>query len=294
MAVSEEMKNHLGGNTYLGVFLTITNKSGDVLRVWNGTRNKLIGGNTFYAYPVAPSRIQSKNGLQADNFEITAIYSGLFDAATLRAKKWMGARVEYEVRDYKRPDLGYAERRVAYIGQTEVGKFAARPELKSLGAKLSQTVGNSFQAQCDVIELGDARCGVNLDGVTANGFSITTLAHVVAPVLNRQQFSVAFDESIKPAEPSVSLAADDLFERGKIKFLSGANAGTEMLILTNTGNGLTLYLPLFRTAAPGDQIQVITGCNRKIAVCRGTYANALRNRSYFMLPGRSKALNFPD
>lgn len=436
MPVSESMKEHLQGNTSLSVFLTITARDGDTLRVWNGTRNKTIGGNVFYAYPVAPSRLQTKNGLTADNFEITAVYSGLFTAATMRAKKWMGARVVYETRDYRLPELGYAERRVTYIGQTEAGRFAAKTELKSLGNKLSQPVGRTYQALCDVVELGDARCGVDLDDNTADGYRIKSTGTVAAPVLNRQQFSVLFDSPIYQGIPGLrgkyyagnnfenfifertdaavnfeygaaapdarlpadnfsirwegtvtpqfsetytfsvehddgirlwvdnlttplidswtvngthtgnialtadvpvqirldfrdhvsvakvilrwssaslplevipqsrllapppaggtSTAPDDLFERGKIKFLTGANAGAEMLILTNAANDVTLYLPLFYTPQVGDQIEVITGCNRKIAVCRDRYANALRNRSVYMLPGRSKVLAFPQ
>lgn len=292
MSVSVEMKNHLqSGLTHLAVFLTIISKDGEVLRVWNGTRNKIVDGETFYAFPVAPSRLQQKNGLQADNFEITATYTGLFNSATLRSKKWMGAKVVYEVRDYKMPWLGYAERRVAYLGQTETGKFAAKPELKSLGAKLSQPVGQTCQALCDVEELGDLRCGVDLEGETETGYKIKTRAHVTA-VSNRQQFTIAFDEPIKPAEPLVSLAPDDLFERGKITFLTDNNAGAEMMILTNAGNGLTLYLPMFYNIAIGTEIRITTGCNRKITVCRDVYGNAARNRSVYMLPGRSKVLKF--
>jgi uncharacterized phage protein (TIGR02218 family) len=190
-------------------------------------------------------------------------------------------------------DLGYAERRVAYVGQTESGKFAAKPEIRSLAAKLSQPVGNTYQPLCDVVELGDERCGVDLEGTTADGYRITTTAHVTA-VANRQQITIAFDEDIKPSEPVVTLAPDDLFERGKIQFKSGKNAGAEMLIITNAGNDLTLYLPMFYPIEENDQIVVVTGCNRKIAVCRDRYANAERNRSFFMLPGRSKVLKFPD
>jgi uncharacterized phage protein (TIGR02218 family) len=294
MSVSEAMKVHLSGNCHLACFLKITSKSGEVLNVWNGTRNKIVGGELYYAYPLAPSRLQSSNGLSADNLEATAVYSGLFNAATLRAKKWLGARVEYQILDYKRFDLGYAERRVGFLGQTETGKFAAKAEVKSLIGKLSEPVGLTYQKDCDVVRLGDARCKVDLNGITQQGFKITMPAIITAPVLNPQQFSVQFSGDIKPSDPAITIVPDDFYEFGEIEFVSGANAGARQQILTNAGNDLTTYLPLFYNVAPGDQLILIAGCNRKITVCRDKYNNALNNRSFFMLPGRSRIFKFPD
>ena len=51
---------------------------------------------------------------------------------------------------------------------------------------------------------------------------------------------------------------------------------------------------MFYNIAVGTQVQVIAGCNRKYTTCRDLYANALRNRSFFILPGRSKVLKFPE
>ncbi len=196
MPVSPEMKTHLNGNTSLGVFMKITSLGGDVLRVWNGTRNKIVGGELFYAFPLAPSQLQTSNGLKPDNLEAASIYSGLFNAATLRNKKWQNARVEYRVLDYKNFDLGYAERRSGFLGEATVGKHSANIELKSLSKKLSEPFGFTYQEDCNVIELGDDRCKVDLTGYTADGFKMVLNAHVVTPVLNPQQFSVEFDEAI--------------------------------------------------------------------------------------------------
>lgn len=281
------------GTTALCVFLKITARDNTVLRVCNSTRNKIVDGETYYAYPVAPSRLQATNGLKADNLEVTAIYSELFNAATLRQKKWSGARVEYRVMNFRDFSMGHAERRVGFLGEVDVGQFAAVPELLSLSSKLEQPIGRTFKSDCDVVKLGDARCKVNLAGNTADGWKITVSAHV-GIVLNRQQFTVVFDEPVKPAEPSITLVPDSLYELGDVLFLSGANAGAEAQIMNNTGNGLTLYLPVAGTIAPGDELTLITGCNRKIAVCRDRYANAINNKSFYCLPGQDKIFNVPQ
>lgn len=195
MPITTAMKNYLKGNLHhLAVFLKITAKDGSVIRVWNGTRAKIIPGDgTYLAFPISPSKLQQSAGLKADNLEVAAVYAGAFTKAALRARKWEGARCEYAVYNYKDFSMGYAERRVGFLGRTEIGKFSAKPELISLSSKLAQPVGQSFNADCDVEELGDTRCGVDLNGFTADGFRIRTTG-TVASVSNRQQFSVNFSE----------------------------------------------------------------------------------------------------
>ena len=48
------------------------------------------------------------------------------------------------------------------IGQVRRGRLAFVAEVRSLAHLLNQTVGRTFQHACDA-ELGDARCGVDLD-----------------------------------------------------------------------------------------------------------------------------------
>ena len=48
------------------------------------------------------------------------------------------------------------------IGQVRRGRLAFVAEVRSLAHVLNQTVGRTFQHACDA-ELGDARCGIDLD-----------------------------------------------------------------------------------------------------------------------------------
>lgn len=425
------MKNYLMGTTTLAVFLKITPRDGSTpIRVWNGTRNKVIAEDgTYLAYPLSPSRLQQSAGLKADNLEIAATYAASFTASTLRARKWEGARVDYAVYNYKDFSIGYAERRTGFVGRTEVGKFAAKPELISLSAKLNQPVGRTFNAECDVLELGDSRCGVDLNGFTRTGYRIKTTA-TVAVVTNRQQFSVNFvdamvrglrgryyqgtnfdtliveknDQSIDfdfgesaplPGMPSnefsirwegtitplfsetytfsvehddgvrlwvdnvatplidqwgtlgthtatialtagtpynfklefkdevsvskvklrwsstsqslqiipvtafvpaggVSAVYDNIYHRGRARFLSGANVDFTAQILTNTGSAMTLYLPLFYMPALGDSVELIVGCDRTINACRDIFGNGLNFQGFFTIPGTSKVFKIPE
>lgn len=291
--ISDEMIEHLSGSVTLAVFLKITAADGDVLAVWNGTRNKILDGITYYAYPITPSRMQATKDLKPDNLEVTAVYSDLFSSKTLRSKKWSGARVEYRVMNYKDLSMGPAERRVGFIGQVKIGKYSATPELLSLSSKLAQPVGRTFQSDCDVVELGDARCAVDLSGLTQDGYKIQVTATVEASV-NRQQFYVTFNENIKPASPSITIPPDDLYERGRCEFLTGENAGATEQILTNIGGGITLFNAAFYKIQAGDRLRLTTGCSRKIDVCRDRYGNGENYRGFFCLPGRGKLLKIPE
>jgi len=292
MPISEAMQSHLNGTTSLAVFMKITAKDGTVLRVCNTTRNKIVDGETYFAYPLQPSQLQATNGLKPDNLEITAVYSGLFTAATLRAKKWLGARVEYRVMNYRDFLMGHALRRTGFVGETKIGKISAQPELKSLSQKLSEPVGLTYLETCNA-DLGDARCGVDLTGNTVTGYRMRINAHVTA-VLNRQQFTVAFDQTIKPADAAVLLAPDGFYKEGKYEFTSGGNDEAAGHIISNSGNGITLLLPLFYSLEIGDTLQLTVGCDRRINTCRDLFNNVVNNRSFYMLPGREKLLRIPD
>ena len=61
------------------------------------------------------------------------------------------------------------------IGQVRRGRLAFVAEVRSLAHVLNQTVGRTFQHACDA-ELGDARCGVDLDDPAYKGTgSVTAL-----------------------------------------------------------------------------------------------------------------------
>ena len=293
MPVSAEMKAHLQGTITLGTFIKVTAKDGTVLRVWNGTRNKIVDGETYLAYPLTPSRLEAAKNLKADNMEMMAVYADQFTARHLRARRWQGARVEYQILNYNDFTMGYAERRVMYLGKSTVGKHAGTVEMMSLSSKLSEPVGQVCNKDCDVLRLGDTRCGVDLEGTDEDGFAISIDAEITA-VTNKQQITVAFDGDIEPSTPATVTAPNQLFRRGTFEFTSGDNDGAEGLILTNTGNALTLYLPLHYTPEVGDTLTLVSGCDRKINTCRDKFANAERYRGFPFLPGRSRLFKLPE
>jgi uncharacterized phage protein (TIGR02218 family) len=293
MSVSNAMKDHLKGTTTLAVFVKMTAADGDIIAVTNASKNKIINGLEYKSIPLSPTQLQSTQGLKADNLELVTILGGLYTSATLRARKWVGAKVEYAVYNYKDFAMGYATRKIGYIGDTELGKFTAKPEILSLSNKLTQPVGFSMLETCNVVRLGDSRCKLDLNGNTVDGYRLRINA-TITQVVNKQQFAVSFNSPIKPANSAILTAPDDLFHGGTVEFTSGQNDGLETLILANEANGITIFLPTFYNIAVGDTVQLTVGCNRTIKQCVEKFNNGENNRSFWMLPGRTKLFKLPE
>ena len=151
---------------------------------------------------------------------------------------------------------------------------------------MDQTVGENVMEDCQVARLGDARCGVDLTGVTSDaGLAITSTATVTA-VTDRQQFTVSNDQ--------IAVIPDNFFYKGHAVWATGANAGDDLEIMSNAGGLVTLLFPTLADIAGGDTLTMITGCDRTRAQCRDKFANAKRFRGFPDLPGRQKLLKFPD
>jgi len=284
MPVSAEMKTHLQGTATVNVFVTITAKDGSVVRFNNGTRNKIIGGNTYYAIPLDPSQLKSTSSLNPDNADVEIILTGLLSRANLIAGKWAGARVEYETYNYMDFTMGVAEKRIFYLGNVEVGRYTAKPELNSLMQKLNEQTGFTQLETCNA-QFGDSRCAKSLAGNTEDGHPIRQTA-VVTAVTNRQQFEVNYDTD--------DTIPNDFYREGLCEFITtGSNVGFDVKILANTSNALTLFVPAPFTIAVNDIVRLTTGCDKLRTTCRDKFNNIINNRSFWMLPGRSKLVTLP-
>jgi hypothetical protein len=102
------------------------------------------------------------------------------------------------------------------IGQIRRGRLAFVAEVRSLAHVLGQTVGRTFQASCDAA-LGDARCGVNLEGPAFKGTG------AVIDVLRDRAFT---------ASGLASFAAG-WFAFGLVEWSTGANAGRRVEVLSH-------------------------------------------------------------
>jgi uncharacterized phage protein (TIGR02218 family) len=285
------MQAHLQGTTSLCTLVKLTERRldgtlGESISVCNNDFDVAYLGDTYRAIYLEPSQLQSTAGLTPDNAEITTPVSEEFSSADVRGHRWLGARVEINVINYEDVSMGPALRKIGSLGESTVGRFAIKTELRSLAQMLNQTIGDMVTEHCRCSELGEPLCGVHLDGLTAQGDPITA-AGIVTAVTDKQQFTVSLNSgTFNPA--------NDFYLKGRALWTSGANEDLRESVLWNTGNQVTLFLPMRRAIQVGDTLSLIAGCDRKRATCRDKFANAKRFRGFPDLPGRDRLFTFPQ
>jgi uncharacterized phage protein (TIGR02218 family) len=225
-----------------------------------------LGGATFESSAgLAPGRATVEGAISLE----------AVSDADLDAGMWDGARVDVWRVDWQAP-----EHRVRiWSGRlSEVMRQGARfaAELVSLKADLERPVGRVYARNCDA-DVGDARCGVDLDDPAFRGGGFATEA--LGPKLMRVSGVAGFD--------------DGWFEGGVLMWSSGANAGTVARVVRHAGEEIELAAaPRFAIAA-ADTFVVTAGCNKRFATCAAKFSNRDNFRGFPHMPGPDAVLAGP-
>jgi uncharacterized phage protein (TIGR02218 family) len=227
------------------------------------------------------SAIEGQLGLSVSNLEVQGALSA--DALTeddLHAGRYDDAAVTIYLVNW-----GDVSQRVILragnLGQVSRGKLAFSAELRGLAAKLDQPAGRVFQRSC-AWDLGDARCGVDLNGAGRTGVG------AVSQVIDAFEFF---------ASGLAGIAAGAL-ARGRLGWTSGANAGLAVEIKAHSADGGTsrvaLALPMGIGVAVGDAFTATVGCDRALSTCRDRFGNALNFGGFPHMPGTDFAMSYPN
>jgi uncharacterized phage protein (TIGR02218 family) len=218
---------------------------------------------------MVPSSVERSVALDPDTVELGGILtSESLSEADLAAGRWDGARLTLFAVDW-----------TGTGGEVVTGDTV--PLIRgSLGAVA--TMGGEFQAElrgpttvldAAVIEMtspdcraafGDPRCRVDLAGRT-----------VMVPVASSAGESVTLTQPV----------AADLYAFGRLRWLSGANAGASTVILSNSTTLITLADAPSFAVLPGDRAELTQGCDRRLSTCRDRFANAVNFQGEPHLPG---------
>ena len=165
------------------------------------------------------------------------------------------------------------------IGQIRRGRLAFVAEVRSLAHVLGQTVGRTFQASCDA-ELGDARCGVDLEDPAFKGTG------AVIDMLRDRAFTAA----------GLGGFASGWFAFGTIEWTGGANAGRKTEVLGHDVIDdvavLTLLEAPVRPIAAGDAFTARAGCDKRIETCAVKFGNVVNFRGFPHIPGQDTILRY--
>ena len=237
-----------------------------------------VAGLCYAAAPgMTPSAISAGLGLEVATMEFAgALSSGAMTEADLAAGRFDGARLDIFMVDWTAPNggilpvargtLGAVERALTRDG----GSFTAT--VRGPTAALEATAIETCSPMCRA-ELGDRRCGVDLVPLT--------------------MLATAASGSSAAAVTVAGVAALDRFVDGRLRCLSGGNAGLDARIAGVAGSAVTLVEALPFTVIAGTRLELREGCDKRIATCAARFANAVNFRGEPHVPGSDVLTRFP-
>jgi uncharacterized phage protein (TIGR02218 family) len=260
------------GATTLAWCWRLTRRDGAVLGFTDHDRDLAFDDTTFAAATgFTATEIKDAAGLSVDNLEVESALSatslneddlaaGLFDDAAIEI--WRVNWVDTAQRVLMRSGS---------LGEVRRAGSAFTAEVRGLAHYLQQPKGRLFQYGCDA-DLGDARCGVDLDDPDLSA------AGTVIAASSQRRFSVAGLDDFE----------GDWFARGLLTFTTGANAGRSQEVRRHI-LGAPVVIELWQSFAhaigPGDAFTITAGCDKQFATCQAKFANAVNFRGFPHMPG---------
>lgn len=196
-------------------------------------------------------------------------------AGDLDAGLWDGARIDIWRVDWRET----AHRMMVWSGvlsEIARGGAAYSAELVSLKAGLERNIGRVYARRCDA-DVGDARCGVELDAAEYR------VSGVVSHATGGSGFRSAALETF----------ASGWFGGGRLAWTSGDNAGLEARIVRHANDSLETAGVIRAPIAEGDGFVVTAGCDKAFATCGAKFSNAARFRGFPHMPGPEAVLHGP-
>lgn len=232
------------------------------------------------AHGLEGGEVPARLGAGVDTGEVLGmIHSAAITDADILMGRYDGAVVETWRVNWRAPEqrLRLATAEIGEIVR-EDGQF--RAELRSLTGALNRVGGRVYQPLCDA-ELGDARCGIDLDLSLWRGEAVV----------------LAGSEASRIAVAGLAGFAEGWFTLGKAMWSDGARQGLGDRVLTHERIGgvdwLGFATPLGEWVAEGDSLVVTAGCDKRFATCRSRFDNGPRFRGFPHIPGSDFVLRYP-
>lgn len=219
-------------------------------------------------------------GFEVGGLDVTGAFSSEAISETdLEAGLYDNARVEAWLVNWAAPEQRHLMR-IGSIGEVKREGKAFTAEIRGLAHALDQERGRTFRATCDA-DLGDARCGIDLDGADFSA-------------------SATVSDTDGYARLTASVPGDrptGFFDQGALTFTSGANAGRRSEVLSHLrdddGDHFELWQPMVEAIQIGDAFTVTAGCDKRFSTCRDRFANIANFRGFPHMPGNDFALSYP-
>lgn len=267
------LQAHLdSGVTTLAWCWRLTRRDGSRLGFTDHDRDLAFDSTTFAAATgFTASDIKDQVGLAVDNLEVeSALSADALSEDELAAGLYDDARVEIWRVNWQDTSQRVMMRSGS-LGEVRRAGAAFSAEVRGLAHYLQQPKGRLFQYACDA-DLGDARCGVDLD----------------SPAFKSTGTVIAASSQRRFTASGLAGFTDGWFTRGLLTFTSGANAGRSQEVRRHTLASpvmIELWQPFALAILPDDTFTVTAGCDKQFATCKAKFANGVNFRGFPHLPG---------
>lgn len=237
-------------------------------------RDLVIDGLVYRAAPgMTPSAIRRTDSLEADSMEARgALTSAAITERDLLAERWAEARIRAFAIDWSDAAAEPVMLGEGTIGTIEMKDGGFSAELRGLATLLSAPVVEATSPGCRA-RLGDRRCRVPMAG-----------RRRIALVAAADGVELTMDA----AEPTANA-----YGVGMLRWLGGANSGLEQAIAYSDGAVVTLREVPYFVPQPGDRVELIEGCDRRLATCAERFGNAVNFQGEPHLPGIDLLTRYP-
>lgn len=283
MTYPAALKAHLAsGNTTLARAFALTRKDGTVMGFTDHDRDLSFDGVVFRADTGLTARaLQMGTGLSVDNSEaFGALRSDAITEEDILAGRYDGADILGWLVNWADPAVRVLQFR-GTLGEITRSGGAFAAELRGLSEALNQPQGRIYQARCSAV-LGDAACRFDLN---QPGYADERPVETVtgARVFDFAQMA-GFD--------------DRFFEKGRFRVLTGQAAGLIGVIkndrLSLSGSRqVELWQALGVEPAPGDQVRLEAGCDKRADTCQLKFGNFVNFQGFPTIPGEDWLMSFP-
>ncbi|GGA75863.1 hypothetical protein GCM10011385_32370 [Nitratireductor aestuarii] len=279
-ALSEQFAAHLTGEiTTVCHCWRLTRRDGTALGFTDHDR-AIECDDTLFQPESGLSATEARRslGMAVDAVDVEGVLSSMaIEEEEIAAGFYDGATVETLLVNWRDPD------QFARIGRSVIGKITRQDgrfvaELESPERALDQTNGRTLRRTCDA-ELGDARCGVDLDTSAYKGEGIIEAIRDHAVLVSGLE---GFENG--------------WFSHGVLTWTSGERSGRpERVIAHRIEAGLArldLRGPLEIPAQEGDGFTITAGCDKRFATCKAKFSNSVNFRGFPHLPGNDFAYTY--
>lgn len=249
-------------------------RDGASLGLTSHDRDLVVEGMVYRAAPgMLPSAVSVGAGLDVDSMDVTgALTADVIAAADLEAGRWDGAELRLYLTDWSAPGAMWLELARGELGAVERQGEAFRAELRGPAALLDGPVAPETSPDCRA-ELGDRDCRVDMGA-----------RRLVVRV-------TAVDGDVVDVEGGG--LEDGAYAFGRLRWLTGANAGLAQMVLTSDAASVTLAdAPAF-AVAPGTLAELMQGCDKRLETCSARFGNAVNFRGEPHLPGNDLLTRYP-